>query len=418
MNKKTIKFLLLVLVSFFIVLNVKAVLPTPPYNCKYDGLGNIEIVYDEAGTPTITQNEVGTNSTDWFVSIFVNKSSGKLKTSNNLSKLEYKNIGKCPASIYVCLYDYSSHQLGLGGIGGTIINSLIGDSGLYHEEHTIYLFSSASEQNKNKTLAELPNGKTVKGNEIADTAVNTVQAIGDVWDDNYNFGDVTVSAYHTIVGRGDITIQLITNTDLYYEKTKTCETVYYNGSYDSFNLSCPNISVYWDNFSVSLSDYRDKLDKNDATGIAKAMTDVNRNQEVIRNYCNSVLKNSNMDGSGEEDCITSCLKISQQMNNLIENAKISSGTKSQCGISGRIILWISNIVRWVKYLVPVAVIVLGILDFIKAIASENEDEMKKAQKRFITRLIAAALIFIIPFILEFILDKMGFVIEGCGIIDL
>ena len=69
---------------------------------------------------------------------------------------------------------------------------------------------------------------------------------------------------------------------------------------------------------------------------------------------------------------------------------------------------------------PVIVIVLGILDFIKAIGSDKEDEMKKAQGRFVKRLIAAVLIFIIPFIIEFVLDKMGFgeYISGCGIIDL
>ena len=44
-----------------------------------------------------------------------------------------------------------------------------------------------------------------------------------------------------------------------------------------------------------------------------------------------------------------------------------------------------------------------ILDFIKAIASESDDEMKKVSARFAKRLIAAALIFIIPFILDFIL---------------
>ena len=64
------------------------------------------------------------------------------------------------------------------------------------------------------------------------------------------------------------------------------------------------------------------------------------------------------------------------------------------------------------------VILLGIIDFIKAIVSEKDDEMKKAQGHFVKRLIAAALIFIIPFIIEFILNKMGFAANGCGIIDL
>ena len=89
-----------------------------------------------------------------------------------------------------------------------------------------------------------------------------------------------------------------------------------------------------------------------------------------------------------------------------------------CGFSEKLIIYIANIVKWAKYIVPVIVIVLGILDFIKAIAADKEDEMKKAQGKFIKRLIAAALIFIIPFIIEFVLNKMGFDANGCGIIDL
>ena len=80
---------------------------------------------------------------------------------------------------------------------------------------------------------------------------------------------------------------------------------------------------------------------------------------------------------------------------------------------------VMTVLKYVQtYSWPVAVIVLGILDFIKAIATDKDDEMKKAQKRFIIRLIAAALIFIIPFIIEFVLDKMGFIANGCGIINL
>ena len=49
------------------------------------------------------------------------------------------------------------------------------------------------------------------------------------------------------------------------------------------------------------------------------------------------------------------------------------------------------------------------------IGADKEDEMKKAQKKFIIRLIAAALVFIIPLIIEFILTKMGFEYNGCAI---
>ena len=91
---------------------------------------------------------------------------------------------------------------------------------------------------------------------------------------------------------------------------------------------------------------------------------------------------------------------------------------SDCGFSDRLVIWIANVVRWIKYIIPVVVMALGILDFIKAMAGDKDDEMKKAQGRFVKRLIAAALIFLAPIIIEFILDKMGFTANDCGIIDL
>ena len=88
---------------------------------------------------------------------------------------------------------------------------------------------------------------------------------------------------------------------------------------------------------------------------------------------------------------------------------------SACGFSGRLITWVINILRWIKYILPVFVIILGILDFIKAIGSDKDDVMKQSQKKFIKRLVAAALVFLIPLIIEFILTKMGFDYNDCGL---
>ena len=62
-----------------------------------------------------------------------------------------------------------------------------------------------------------------------------------------------------------------------------------------------------------------------------------------------------------------------------------------------------RIIRIVRYGLPAIVIILSILDYIKALSSEDEGEMKKVNKRFMIRIIAVALLFIIPFILDFIL---------------
>ena len=110
-------------------------------------------------------------------------------------------------------------------------------------------------------------------------------------------------------------------------------------------------------------------------------------------------------------CQFFCLNIS----NDIAAIEGDSSQNSFCGFSDRLLAIINNILRWIKYILPAIVIILGIIDFMKAVGSDKEDEMKKAQKKFIIRLISAALVFIVPLIITFILDKMGFTANSCGI---
>jgi len=64
-----------------------------------------------------------------------------------------------------------------------------------------------------------------------------------------------------------------------------------------------------------------------------------------------------------------------------------------------------SVLDWIKIIGPLAAIFLGMLDFVKAIASGDPDkENKTAFKRLTTRLIAAALLFLVPLILGFLMD--------------
>lgn len=65
--------------------------------------------------------------------------------------------------------------------------------------------------------------------------------------------------------------------------------------------------------------------------------------------------------------------------------------------------WALNIL---KYAGAILAILLGMLDFFKATISDDDGATKKASKRFIKRLIAAALIFIIPSLVQFILTTV------------
>ncbi len=55
----------------------------------------------------------------------------------------------------------------------------------------------------------------------------------------------------------------------------------------------------------------------------------------------------------------------------------------------------------IQVAVPIIIVILGMIDLIKAITSQKEDDIKKAQMLFIKRLIAGALVFF-----AFVLVKM------------
>lgn len=158
--------------------------------------------------------------------------------------------------------------------------------------------------------------------------------------------------------------------------------------------------------------YSECKKRDDQACVSEEISNYNSKKDSLKSYCNSILSSKNAD----DPCAERCLDLNYEIYEL-ENGN-SLANKNDCGFSQNLIIWIANIIRWAKYIVPVIVIILGIIDFIKAIAGDKDDEMKKAQGRFIKRLIAAALIFIIPFIIEFVLNKMGFSSNGCGIINL
>ena len=76
----------------------------------------------------------------------------------------------------------------------------------------------------------------------------------------------------------------------------------------------------------------------------------------------------------------------------------------------------------IKIIVPIILIVLGSLDFAQAVFASNEDAIKKAQSKFVKRLIIAAVIFLIPSVLKVILQLANSIWgnidpDFCGILD-
>ncbi len=68
---------------------------------------------------------------------------------------------------------------------------------------------------------------------------------------------------------------------------------------------------------------------------------------------------------------------------------------------------IDKYLGYIHILVPIMVMTLGIFDFLKAMTASKEDEMKKAQKRFIIRLVAGVLVFLAPTIVNLIINILN-----------
>ena len=65
------------------------------------------------------------------------------------------------------------------------------------------------------------------------------------------------------------------------------------------------------------------------------------------------------------------------------------------------------IITLIKVAVPILLIVFGSIDMFKAVTQQNEDEIKKATKKFIERLIAAAIVFFVFPIIIFIANVVA-----------
>lgn len=68
---------------------------------------------------------------------------------------------------------------------------------------------------------------------------------------------------------------------------------------------------------------------------------------------------------------------------------------------------ISFAVNLLKIATPIILIFVGVVSLLKAIASSNEDEMKKVQKSLIRKIIMAAMVFFVITIVQFVIGKVA-----------
>lgn len=72
---------------------------------------------------------------------------------------------------------------------------------------------------------------------------------------------------------------------------------------------------------------------------------------------------------------------------------------------------VSTIIRMIKIVVPILLIIWGMLDFAKSVVAKKEEDIKKYQKSFISRLISALIVFLIVIIVQFAVNLVSSVEE-------
>ena len=110
---------------------------------------------------------------------------------------------------------------------------------------------------------------------------------------------------------------------------------------------------------------------------------------------------------------SNCQYIKQQISNVDSDSSegiLEPGDiiPKKCEVIPREIRrWINNILNFVRYVALALVIALGALDFMKAAGSGEPDAMKKAEQSFVKRVIAVAILFLVPVIVDFILNMIN-----------
>ena len=81
-----------------------------------------------------------------------------------------------------------------------------------------------------------------------------------------------------------------------------------------------------------------------------------------------------------------------------------AGTIGEKGIPGDLVSIIHYIYLAIQVVVPILLIIFGMIELAKALVSQKEDEIKKAQGSFLKKLIVAVIVFLTFSIVKLVFD--------------
>ena len=144
-----------------------------------------------------------------------------------------------------------------------------------------------------------------------------------------------------------------------------------------------------------------KCDQNDCEYILE------QKLKKTANYCSEIYSQGHNynDGSNYTSRLDECVQFNAFYSSLVTRGLIRDLSSSCKMLSDDFVYILQRILNIIKIAGPLLALGLGTLDFVRTVASGDADkEMKNSFKRFSTRLIAAALLFLVPLTLAFLMD--------------
>lgn len=392
MKKKSISMLIVFVLS--IIININFVKADNTYYCYYSSddkkdigkiriaLLNLEdetepnkivkhyqyrIIYEKAnGTSTnLIIDEKNILNLNKTVSVKRVKLSKYMKDSTSEQEKEF-NSKSCPTYVYAdyknknaYLTNYSSNATSLKKEITNGKSSLM--QNISETDYISYLSEDSNSDNDNPTVD------------------------GETWEKScqYNNGSSRIRLYYKSGLTMIIDSYLGTSNKLYYNKpieVANIETTTVKRTVTAENKialndgsGCPTVLYVYDGKEGTKREYY--AAKQNKSGIFSGWSE----KTYVRESSNGSM--SGIDNTNPSSC----------------DEIISSSTKAL----------INKYLGYVHIIVPIMVLALGVFDFFKAMIASKEDEMKKAQKRFIIRLIAGVLVFLAPTIVNFIITVLN-----------
>ena len=199
------------------------------------------------------------------------------------------------------------------------------------------------------------------------------------------------------IARGNITYykgKAVTNGEkvLNFDKAKAKQ--------QKTNEVCPNyVLVFYNvNWGIIPNNYRVYAfyNKADMTDKAESLTPGKNGHEVVEltSINNSAYATVNAD------------QIKTDADNLSGGLVMSGDLATSCDevLGSSVVEFLQKIFNYIKILGPILVILLGSIDFLRSILENDDENMKKVQKKFGIRLICAVCLFFLPLIANLILN--------------